>query len=206
MTTTRLSIDMSRRVPMGATRVDTEVVRDGKRIQAIEAAMWSTTRSSAEPQRCGFASPRTCRAQPGASRRPDPKRPGHPSGYHVDLRRAARFRRQFRLSPKRGRRRSGDRLDEDGEAVRGGRVERSTVLIGRRRHDPERWQRARLRADDLDQCRSGHLAASATGREWLGFTAAVRGEGNGYGQADATLFDHRGRIGRALKSLLVDTR
>ena len=37
MTTTRLSIDMSRRVPMGATRVDTEVVRDGKRIQAIEA-------------------------------------------------------------------------------------------------------------------------------------------------------------------------
>jgi len=42
--------------------------------------------------------------------------------------------------------------------------------------------------------------------EWLGFMAAVRGEGNGYGQADATLFDHRGRIGRALKSLLVDTR
>ena len=37
MTTTRLSIDMSRRVPMGPTRVDTEVVRDGKRIQAIEA-------------------------------------------------------------------------------------------------------------------------------------------------------------------------
>ena len=37
MTTTRLSIDMSRRVPMGPTRVDTKVVRDGKRIQAIEA-------------------------------------------------------------------------------------------------------------------------------------------------------------------------
>ena len=43
-------------------------------------------------------------------------------------------------------------------------------------------------------------------KEWLGFTAAVRGDGNGDGQADATLFDHRGRIGRALKSLLVDTR
>ena len=42
--------------------------------------------------------------------------------------------------------------------------------------------------------------------EWLGFTAVVRGEGNGYGQADAVLFDERGAVGRALKSLLIDHR
>ena len=42
--------------------------------------------------------------------------------------------------------------------------------------------------------------------EWIGYTATVRGEGNGYGQADAVLYDHRGRVGRALKSLLVDER
>ena len=42
--------------------------------------------------------------------------------------------------------------------------------------------------------------------EWLGFTAVVRGDGNGYGQADAVLFDEQGAVGRALKSLLIDRR
>ena len=42
--------------------------------------------------------------------------------------------------------------------------------------------------------------------EWLAFRARVRGEGNGYGQADASLYDERGFVGRALKSLLVDLR
>ena len=42
--------------------------------------------------------------------------------------------------------------------------------------------------------------------EWLAYRARVRGEGNGYGQADAALYDERGFVGRALKSLLVDLR
>ena len=37
MFTTRISIDMSRRVPMGPTKVETDVVRNGRRVQAIEA-------------------------------------------------------------------------------------------------------------------------------------------------------------------------
>ena len=36
MVTTRLMVDMSRRVPMGPTKVEAEVVRDGLRLQAVE--------------------------------------------------------------------------------------------------------------------------------------------------------------------------
>ena len=36
MMLTRLTVDMSRKVPMGPTKVEVEVVRDGKRVQALE--------------------------------------------------------------------------------------------------------------------------------------------------------------------------
>ena len=37
MFTARISIDMSRRVPMGPTKVEVEVVRNGRRVQSLEA-------------------------------------------------------------------------------------------------------------------------------------------------------------------------
>ena len=37
MFTTRISIDMTRRVPMAPTKVKTEVVRNGRRVRAVEA-------------------------------------------------------------------------------------------------------------------------------------------------------------------------
>lgn len=36
MMLTRMSVDMSRKVPMGPTRVDVEILRDGKRVQSLE--------------------------------------------------------------------------------------------------------------------------------------------------------------------------
>ena len=175
MTTTRLSIDMSRRVPMGATRVDTEVVRDGKRIQAIEA------RYVVDDEIVGRATAMRVRIAEDLSVPnpvlPEDQIPSDPHTHPVIAWTFAGplgFRRQFRLSPKRGRRRSGDRLDEDGEAVRRGRVERSTgahravadmIPSGGSVLDYEQ-----MISINADLVISLHRPPEG---EWLGFTAAV---------------------------------
>lgn len=41
MLVTRLTIDLIRPVPLTPLRVDTEVVREGKRVQLVEASMWA---------------------------------------------------------------------------------------------------------------------------------------------------------------------
>ena len=208
MTTTRLSIDMSRRVPMGATRVDTEVVRDGKRIQAIEA------RYVVDDEIVGRATAMRVRIAEGLSVPnpvlPEDQIPSDPDTHPVitwtfagPLDFAASF--DFRRSE-----------DDDGRVT--GWMKMKKAFVEGESNDPRVLIAAvadmipsggsvldyeRMISINADLVISLHRPPEG---EWLGFTAAVRGEGNGYGQADATLFDHRGRIGRALKSLLVDTR
>ncbi|MEM8708332.1 MAG: thioesterase family protein [Actinomycetota bacterium] len=208
MMTTRLAIDMSRRVPMGPTRVDTDVVRDGKRIQAVEC------RYVVDDEVVGRATAMRVRIADGISvpnpALPEDEIPSDPETHPVitwtfdgPLDFAASF--DFR------------RTEDDLGRVTGWMKIEKPFVAGEP-NDPRI-----LVAAVADMMPSGgsvldyermisinsdlviSLSRPPEG-EWIGFTAAVRGEGNGYGQADATLFDHRGRIGRALKSLLVDER
>ena len=170
--------------------------------------MWSTTRSSAEPQRCGSASPRTCQCPTRCfpKTRSQAIRTPHPVitwTFAGPLDFAASF--DFRRSE-----------DDDGRVT--GWMKMEKPFVGGESNDPRVLIAAvadmipsggsvldyeRMISINADLIISLHRPPEG---EWLGFTAAVRGEGNGYGQADATLFDHRGRVGRALKSLLIDTR
>ena len=52
---------------------------------------------------------------------------------------------------------------------------------------------------------SVHLERMPVG-EWVGLDAVTLPEPNGVGVADTLLFDQRGRIGRALQSLLIGER
>jgi hypothetical protein len=42
--------------------------------------------------------------------------------------------------------------------------------------------------------------------EWIGFDTVSRLSGDGYGQAESLIFDHAGPVGRAVQSLLVESR
>ncbi len=208
MVTTRLSIDMSRKVPMGPTVVDTDVVRDGRRIQAIEC------RYVVDGEVVGRASAMRVRVAEGISvanpTLPEDQIPSDPETHPVidftfagPLDFAASF--DFRRTE-----------DDHGRVTGWMRMQRE--FVAGEPNDPRV-----LVAAVADMIPSGgsvldyeqmvsinpdlviSLSRPPEG-EWLGFTAAVRGNGNGYGQADAVLYDHRGAIGRALKSLLVDER
>ena len=208
MVTTRLSIDMSRRVPMGPTRVDTDIVRDGRRIQAIEC------RYLVDDEVVGRASAMRVRVAEDISAgnpvRPEDEIPGPPESFPpiewtfngpTDFAESFDFRRAE---------------DDLGRVTGWMKAERP--FVAGEPNDPRV-----LIAAVADMIPSGgsvldyermisinpdlviSLARPPEG-EWLGFTASVRGEGHGYGQADAVLFDERGMVGRALKSLLVDER
>ena len=208
MVTTRLSIDMSRKVPMGPTVVETDVVRDGRRIQAIECryVVDGTVVGRASATRVRVA-PGISVANPVLSEDDIPSDPeSHPAitwSFAGPLDFAASF--DFRRTE-----------DEDGRVTGWMRMKRE--FVAGEPNDPRV-----LIAAVADMIPSGgsvldyeemvsinpdlviSLFRPPQG-QWLGFTAAVRGEGNGYGQADAVLYDHRGAVGRALKSLLVDER
>lgn len=208
MMTTRLAIDMSRRVPMGPTRVDTEVVRDGRRIQAVEC------RYVVDGEVVGRATAMRVRVAEGISVPnpilPEDEIPSDPETHPVIT---WTFDGPFDFAGSFDFRRTED---EQGRVTAWMRIEKP--FVAGEPNDPRV-----LIAAIADMMPSGGSAldyekmisinsdlvvslSRPPEGEWLGFHAAVRGEGNGYGQADATLYDARGRVGRALKSLLVDER
>ena len=193
---------------MGPTKVETDVVRDGKRIQAIEC------RYVVDGETVGRASAMRVRVADGISvanpALPEDAIPSDPETHPVitwtfagPLDFAASF--DFRRTE-----------DELGRVTGWMRMERE--FIAGEPNDPRV-----LIAAVADMIPSGgsvldyekmvsinpdlviSLSRPPEG-DWLGYTAVVRGEGNGFGQADAVLYDHRGAVGRALKSLLVDER
>ena len=208
MVTTRLAIDMSRRVPMGPTKVETDVVRDGRRIQSIECryVVDGETVGRATAMRVRVAEEISVANPP----LPEDEIPSDPETHPVitwqfagPLDFAASF--DFRRTE-----------DDLGRVTGWMRMEQE--FVAGEPNDPRV-----LVAAVADMIPSGgsvldyetmvsinpdlviSLSRPPEG-EWLGYTASVRGEGNGYGQADAVLYDHRGAVGRALKSLLVDER
>ena len=208
MVTTRLSIDMSRKVPMGPTRVDTEIVRDGKRIQAIEC------RYVVDDEIVGRATAMKVRAADGISvPNPDLPEDAIPSDPETHPENDFVFNGPLDFAASFDFRRTADDLGRvtgwmkpEKQFVEGepndARIMVAAVadMIPSGGHVLDYEKMISINPDLVIS-----LSRPPEG-EWIGFVATVRGEGNGYGQADAVLYDHRGRVGRALKSLLVDER
>ncbi len=210
MFTTRISIDMSRRVPMAPTKVETEVVRNGRRVQAIEAryvvsdevvARATATRIRVDE---GLSSNKI-----GVGFRPEDLPPMQPEEVPdmEDLFVGFDFVRNFvmrREQTPSGQAMTWARLDR--QFVAG---EPNTPLI----------QLAAV-ADMIPSANSlldygEYLSVNpdlniAVSRlpnsDWVGSLAVVRNAPGGVGQTDAQLFDEQGVIGRSIKSLLIDHR
>lgn len=212
MVTTRLSVDMSRRVPMGPTRVETAIVRDGLRLQAVEC------RYVVDGETVGRASAMRVRASAGISEpielRPGDKPLDPPASFSVYdspfLDAITGFFKTFE-----GRQRDGEG-ESVGDATMWMRA--TQPFVAGEPNDPRVMIAAVAdmmpsgdRGLDYEKYISinSDLVVSLVRPpegEWLAYRSRVRGEGNGYGQADAALYDERGFVGRALKSLLVDLR
>ena len=210
MFTTRISIDMSRRVPMGPTKVAVDVVRNGRRVQSLAAdyivddevvARATATRIRVDE---GLASETI-----GVGTRPEDQPPKQPSEVPeltaifvgFDFVRNFTMHRED-LSP--GRAMSWARLDRP--FVEG---ESNTALV-----------RLAAVADMIPSAGSVldyrkylsvnpdlNIAVSRLPEgDWIGSVAVVRTARRGVGQTDAQLFDTHGVVGRSIKSLLFDAR
>lgn len=212
MVTTRLSVDMSRRVPMGPTKVETDVVRNGLRLQAVEC------RYVVDGETVGRASAMRVRESTGISP-PIDARPGDealdsPASYPTYdspfLNGITGFFKTFE-----GRQRVGE-AEHSGFGTMWMRA--TQPLVAGEPNDPRVMVAAvadMMPSGDYGMDYEKYISINADlvvslarppEGEWLAYRSRVRGEGNGYGQADAALYDERGFVGRALKSLLVDLR
>lgn len=206
----RLTFDMSRKVPMGATRVDSEIVRDGRRVQAIEC------RYVVDDEVVGRATAtriRLDRGLVGTEQQLDPWPEDEPTPgpddvdemvYDIE---GVDFVQNFtmrRHEPEPGRCVTWLRLNAPFVA---GETTSPMVL-------------AAMIADMIPSAGSVmdfhtylsvnpdlsvHFHRVPEG-DWIGHRALVRVSPDGFGQTDAQLFDTSGAIGRSLKSLLIDPR
>ena len=210
MFTTRISIDMSRRVPMGPTKVTVAVVRNGRRVQSLEAAYnvadEVVARATATRIRVDedLAS-ETIGVGPRAEDMP-PKQPEEvPELTAIFV--GFDFVRNFTMHREDvgvGKALSWARLDRPFVAG-----EENTSLI-----------RLAAVADMIPSANSVldhrkylsvnpdlNIAISRLPEsDWIGSLAVVRTARRGVGQTDAQLYDQRGVVGRSIKSLLIDVR
>lgn len=210
MMLTRLTIDMSRKVPMGPTRVETDVVRDGKRVQALEC------RYVVDDDIVGRASAMRIRIDdsvvtPDQRLAPWPEDAPPPGPDRIAEMRiewdGADFVRNFsmhREEPEPGRSVSWLRLNVPfvaGETTTPTMFAAMVADMIPSAGSVMAFEKYLSVNPDL----SVHLHRLPAG-EWLGHTALVHVSPDGFGQTDAQLFDATGAIGRSLKSLLIDPR
>jgi hypothetical protein len=207
----RVTLELLRPVPVDELHVEAELVRPGRRVQLVSArllhgdtpvmlalALRMRRAAGVAPAVGGDAPPPFPAPAPGDVRASRPRGPISFARDGVDL----RFAR--------------GRLSEPGPAFVWIAL-RSPVLAG---EPPSPLQRVLAAADfpngassvlDWDEHvfinpdLSVHLERDAEG-EWIGLDAESTIAGDGTGQATATLYDARGRIGRAVQSLYVDRR
>ncbi|MEQ8840742.1 MAG: thioesterase family protein [Acidimicrobiales bacterium] len=210
MMLTRLTVDMSRKVPMGPTKVDVEVVRDGKRVQALEC------RYVVDGDIVGRASAMRIRLDGGvvgADNRvapwpedtppPGPDEIGDPHFMFDGLDFVQNFTMR-RTEPEPGRSVSWLRLNVPfvaGETT-------SPLMFAAAVADMIPSAGSVMDFENylsVNPDLSMHFHRLPVG-EWIGHTALVRVSPDGFGQTDAQLFDLTGGIGRSLKSLLIDPR
>ena len=210
MMLTRLTIDMSRKVPMGPTRIDTEIVRDGKRVQALECryVVNGDVVGRATAMRIRLAPDSTAPASNLPDRPEDVPPPG-PEGipdivYTFD---GTDFVTNFtmrRHEPEPGRATSWLRLNVPfvaGETT-------SPVMFAAAVADmiPSAGSLMDFATHlSVNPDLSMHFHRVPAG-EWIGYRALTWVSPDGFGQTDAVLFDKQASIGRSLKSLLIDPR
>lgn len=211
MRVARMTIELLRPVPIGELRVETELVRPGRRVQLVAARLWAGDTLTVQAlalriRRAAGVSP----VVPAPGRAPAPlPGPQARSGLRFGTDRSfpddacdLRFARgAFR---------------EPGPAVAWIRLA-VPVVAG---EDPSGLQRTLAAADFgngvsavLDWERqvfinpdlTVHLERDPVG-EWICLDAETTVGADGTGQATSTLYDEQGRIGRAVQALYVDGR
>jgi hypothetical protein len=206
----RITLEILRAVPIVPLRVEARVVRPGRSVQMVEGSLsdaegevmratgWRIrTRSVALPPQDGTAEPPT---GPAAAESRDFVPTGHDAGYHTAM--------EYRF-------------------LRGAFLERGPATVWMRmrqplvdREDPSPLQRVLVAADSgngvsaildwrsfyfINVDLSVHLERMPEG-EWVCLDAVTHAEPNGVGSADTLLLDERGRIGRAMQTLLISER
>jgi hypothetical protein len=206
----RITLEILRAVPIAPLRVEARVVRPGRRVQMVEGSLsdaegevmrasgWRIrTGSVALPVQDSAAEPP---AGPAAGEPRDFVPTGHDAGYHTAM--EYRFLRGAFLEP--------------GPATVWMRMRQPLVD----REDPSPLQRVLVAADSgngvsaifdwrsfyfINVDLSVHLERMPEG-EWVCLDAVTYAEPNGVGGADTLLLDERGRIGRAMQTLLISER
>jgi hypothetical protein len=205
----RITFEILRAVPIAPLRVEARVVRPGRRVQLVQASLsdqegevmrataWRLRTSPVElPELPREAAP----PGPEAGEHRDFPPTGQEVGYHTAM--ESRFIAGAYMEP--------------GPATVWMRMRQP--LVGDEQPSP--LQRVLTAADSgngvsmtLDWSRylfinvdlSVHLERMPAG-EWVCLDAVTLPEPNGVGVADTVLFDERGRIGRALQTLLIGQR
>jgi hypothetical protein len=211
MRVARVTYELLRPVPVGELRVETEIVRPGRRVQLVAARLWAGEQLVVQALALRLrravgvapeiASPQRTLALPGPEAIQGlPAADGQPSFADggVEL----RFARGSYAEP--------------GPAVVWIAL-RADVVGGQ---PPSPLQRVMAAADFGNGASSVldwgahvfinpdltvHLEREAEG-EWIGLDAETTIAADGTGQAVSTLYDERGRIGRAVQALFVDRR
>lgn len=207
----RVTFEILRPVPIGALRVESRILRPGKRVQLVEASLGN---DDGELMRATAWRLRTSEVElPDGAVGEDEPPPGPESGAGFEF---------FPTGQE-----VGYHTAMEGHAVRGSFLEPGPATMWMRmRHplvageEPTPLQRTLIAADVgngisavLDWRRylfinvelTVHLERMPEG-EWVCVDAVTRAQANGIGTAESQLSDRRGRIGRAGQSLLIAAR
>jgi hypothetical protein len=210
MRVARMTVEMTRAVPMEPFAVHADVTRSGRRIQQIDARIEAGGRVLA---RASVLRMRVGERDAGAalaSREPVPERPGQPVGVPQNVMPfVPGFVRAVDFVRARVPARDGDgviwsRLRVplvEGEAVTP--FVRLATLCDFASGAGNALDFTRFTSINPDL--SLHLLREPRG-EWIGIAARSEIEADGVGQSHATLFDAEGPVARALVSLLVERR
>jgi hypothetical protein len=213
MRVVRMTVELTRKVPWAPTRVRTRIVRDGRRVQLVEAAL--STEGDGTPLSTMVAL--RIREDPGlvpddlmgdpreADAAPAPPEAGQPVvladgpfqyvrafevrtlGAWGDLEATTWYR--LRAAVVEG---------EEPTPLQRLAATADLVMSGSRRLDVRRWISVNA---DLSV-----FVERYPSLPWIGLTSVVRIDRAGIGSTDGVVHDRAGRIGRAVKSLLVDRR
>jgi hypothetical protein len=208
MQVVRLTVELTRPVPLGPLEVRAEVVRPGRKIQLVDASL---TAGGVEVAKARALRIRTLPvALPVQD--PDPPSPLIPSGPYepsAGMRRTA-FTQAVELRFVTGS------WEEVGPVVMWSRL-LAPVVAG---EIPSPLQRTAAAADfgngvsrilsfDTHVFINADLTVALSrvpAGEWIGYNAVSRLSPDGYGQAESQVFDRSGPVGRAIQSLLVEER
>jgi Thioesterase-like superfamily len=206
----RITFEILRPVPIAGLRVGAEVVRPGRRVEMIEASLSDTAGTELMRARAWRLRGSPLELEPPAAREPIPSPAegvegdyfptGERVGYHTAI--------EYRFI-------SGSFTDP-GPATVWMRM-RERLVAG---EDPTPLQRVLVVADSgngvssaLDWRRYSFVNVDLSvhlerlpGGEWLCLDAVTLPQPEGVATSDALLLDERGRIGRAMQTLLISAR